>query len=435
MSNLLEKLDRKLQKISQSRRCVFDCSEIKTKEDLFRAKEALDNGFICLRDAISENSVKESLVHIAEAIIDMWGSVISEQDKNEILRGNLSVIDKYRNPKNGFGNASFGYLYKQFIDAKDMPFLTLEEQKIYFDINSVYYKVLIPLLTHPDNLHSTAILLTLTHPTGFLSWDSVKVSTYPKPKPKGMTKPTLTEMHFDSYDDELERFQAIDNYDTGSIKLFFVPGSSTPKITKLIGKIIGNPNFYNGYGFCRIPTHHTELISILYKHSFAPPPRARVVWGSKTIHFEGRANPKPLDENHPYNGLYSFRDLKDEQCQHRIRFVIGTQKLVDLSDDTKIKLAASAYFGMLPAIYNRVNAKTKVHTNIVNSKTTRWLKPRELTDEEKEDLFNRIEEASAITSIDELNEIIPDRLVRHLLGISQPFKKLGFSKEDVKFFH
>lgn len=433
-TTLLEKLDNKLEQISRKTKFVYHSSEINDRSTLVEAMDSLNNGFVCILDAISEDSISQASANIAESIVEMWENVLSEKDKAKLLEGDLSAIDKYRNPKNGFGNASFGYLYKQFIPSDQMPSMTLENQKVYFDINCAYYKVLIPLLTHPDNFHSTAVLLALTHPTGFLSWDSVKVSVYPKPKPKSMTKPTLTEMHFDSYDDDLERYQAIDNNDTGSIKLFFVPGSSNPKITRLIAKIIGNTRLYDGYGFCRIPKECTDLISILHKHSYAPPPRARVVWGSKTIHFEGRANTTPLGPDSPYHRMYSFRDLKDEQCQQRLRFVIGTQKLIGLSEGTKIRLAAAASVGMLPAVYNRVNAGTKVHTNIVNSKTTRWLIPRELSDNEKKDLFERIEMVNNITTRERLSEIIPDPLTRHLLGISSPLRKLGFSEKDIALF-
>ena len=420
---------------------VIDCKDLKELSAIKLAKQNMDDyGFIILKNAISEASIQKALKDTGNCICETWKETLKGHPNTiKLLKsGQLSAFNEFRNSANGCGNAGFAYFFKQFPEKQHYPTLKIGGKTVYFDINPFYNKVNVELLCHPDNLHSTFLLLALTHVQGFVSWDSVKYTNLPKPKPKTMTKSGMTEMHIDHYRDNTERYQAIDNND-GLIKLFFVPGSSDPRVQSIIAKLARNPNFYSQYGFKSVHNISPALREVFIKHAVAPPKRSRIIWKSGVVHFEGRAKPALL--NHPvFPGCCPCQSVSEEPNQTRLRFLVGTQLGPNLSTDALLQLAIAANRGLCPAIYNNINDSTPVGLNTVNKKSTQWKVPRQVSQEESTDLQNRIANIPATASkaneqvhldlVELLNTEQPSSLKRHLLGAAQDLNSLPFAEEE-----
>merc|ERR1712137_627614 len=330
----------------------------------------------------------------------------------------------------GHGNASFGYYYKQFLNTSEYPTLNLQGDTIRFDHNPIHAKVNLELISHADNLHSLAILLGLTHVDGMVSWDSVKFATNPKPKPKTMTKQTLTQLHIDHYSSSINRYQAIDNLD-GAVKLFFVPGTNCEEVQQLFCRI-AKKQLFKEQGYKQIHNIDKRLTEVLWKHAIAPPPFARVIWKSGTVHFEGQACDHPLPEEDPFSLCFSCVGLKDVPNAQRFRFVIGTHKSL-LTQTSLQKLAIAAERGLCPAVYASINRNTCVDRNIVNRKSTQWKIPRTIATQELDYLRGKldglsIDDETALSEL--LKEEIPSPTKRLLYGIKEPIESLSFHDND-----
>lgn len=417
-------------------------SEITTVEHVKQAKKILEeHGFIIIRNSISIESLKEAKINIGSSINDMWHEFLSDKPdiRKRLNKGDLDCFQQYRNSSSGQGNASFGYYYKQFLPTEDYPKMMVEGEEISFDHNSVYGNVNLPLLMHSDNIHSLAIMLSLTHVHGAISWDSVKYSTNPRPKPKTMTKQTITPMHIDHYGNELERYQAIDN-DDQQIKLFFVPGSHSKEVHKLLEEISGK-NIFESHGYKQIKGISNELNDILWRYAIAPPPRGRIIWKSGTIHFEGVAKNKPEPSGNPFEGCYRCQGIQEVPNARRFRFVIGPHQPLNLSQKSMKRLAIAAERGLCPAVYSGINGNTQVGKNIVNRKTTQYKVPRSFTEEEKTKLHSKLTDIPSEDNSDEelntlLNKVIPSKMKRLLYGVHEEIDEtVGFSIEDTKILN
>lgn len=429
LNNYIKKLNDDKEKVS------FEASELVTAYDFDKAKQILEeHGFIIIKNAISTDSIKEAKKNLGECICDLWSESLKEKKEiqKQLKSGNIQCFQQFRNSKNGQGNASFGYYYKQYLKDEDYPKYKIGKDEIKFDHNPVHAKVNLELLCHPDNRHSLAILLGITHLQGIISWDSVKFATNPRPKPKTMTKQQLTPMHIDHYSNEISRYQAIDNVDSGNIKLFFIPGSNRIEFRDLLCKI-ANQKIFDCYGYKQVGFNE-KLKELLCKFAIAPPPMARIIWKSGTVHFEGNSNlASKFRDNSPFAGCYSCLNLNDVPNCQRFRFVIGNHLPTQLEQSDLMKLAIIAERGLCPAIYGSVNKGTCVDKNIVNRKTTQYKIPRTITTDELQYLRDKLLEIPATEEklVEALQEEIPSKLKQLLYGIQLPVsEELGFSKED-----
>jgi hypothetical protein len=418
---------------------TFESAEIQTKEQLDQVKQVLDeHGFVILLNAISPNSFKQAMKNTGNAICDMWSETLRNEPtvRTQLQQGKLHVFEKFRNSTNGHGNASFAYYYKQPLSEENYPAMQLQGEQVTFDHNSVYSQVNLELLSHPDNKHATLLLMALTHLHGFVSWDSLKYASNPSPKPKEMTKQTLTRMHIDHYSEENQRFQAIDNND-GLVKLFFVPGTDSIQVRTLISQIAENPSLFTRFGHKLIHDFSADLRNLFIRYSIAPPPFARVIWKSGIIHFEGCAK-KPAFASGPYNKCFACKDLSDLKNENRIRFVIGTQIAVRLSQESLMRLAIAAERGLLPAMYGSANSKNCLHPNIVNRKSTQWKQPRTSTTAELELLRSKLDGISNDEDFSTLNElfqaVVTNPFKAYLYGVHTPIQSLQLSDQEAAFF-
>ena len=285
----------------------MQAEEVCTVEEALRCRGVLRaGGFLILKESISPESLDEAKRNIGKAMTDMWDFCIDNMDKRRLLNGELEALDPYRNSTNGFGNASFGYLYKQFLPKEEYPNLSIAGTTAYFDLQTPYHDVTLQMLVHPQNLASTAAMLAVLHLNGMVSWNSIKVARNPRPEPKTMTKQALTAIHFDQYSSKIERIQVIDNND-GRIKLFFVPGSNFPECKRLIAQLCEDDDMYRTLGYCARMSRYHDVTAVLREFAVAPPPRGRVMWLSNVIHFEGRSEQSLIsDSSHPFCDCIAF---------------------------------------------------------------------------------------------------------------------------------
>jgi hypothetical protein len=400
----------------------------------FNEQENKDYGLAIFTNAVSENSILSAQKNLCQEIEKMWPNVLDAVDVDpDQPKKALDNINQYRNAGNGFGNVSFGYFFKQAPEKYKIiniiPGDTRETPGIAFDINSIYSGVNIQLLLHPDNRHTTALLLGLGNINGQVSPDSVKYATNPKPKPKSMTKQAHTLPHMDIYSDELNRIQAIINADSGNTKLFHVPGSNDPRVKELICKIIGKNS--NCFGFVSIITENKELEGVLTRYAIAAPYGALTAWKSGVIHFEGIIDEHCLNYLGGNSSYYTCKKIGANFNQQRLRFIVGTHYST-LSTRMIAKSALLAKCGLLPAVYPCTqNIGTEIDKNIVCKKTTQYKFLRKVSDYERA-IMDSAEEKIWGDLGENIKRIIPNKLERHLMGITQDLDKLGFSKNDLK---
>lgn len=193
-----------------------------------------------------------------------------------------------------------------------------------------------------------------------------------------------TQPHRDMY--STDRLQGMINND-GRTKLFFVPRSHK-NITKE----------HQGFKQCEVSL--TESMAV------APPPNTYILWRSGVIHFEGvsKSDPSP-------DGLYRCH-RKGMVSSRRLRFYAGFCRNLDRG--IMEQLARYASMGVCPAFYNGVNKGSIVDPVIVCRKTTRAMKPRELSADDKR-IFGDIIKMDSLEENSEKGHINKD--VRWLYGL------------------
>lgn len=395
------------------------------------------NGILVLKNAITKESVKRSIKDIGNNIIDMfttegYGSVVLPEETVEILKNasdfeDLMEFNKFRNSKCPWGNLSFSYLYKMKANQNDyMKFKLSDENFCYFDYMPSYISNL-KLLADNDNEKITAIHFALTHVEGSqISWDSIKVGTLPRNslERKSMTQQKNTEMHMDIYDKSVERWQVIDNYDIGNVKLFFLVGGKDEKVMEYIKKI---ERIENKSGFIKILD--PKLQKIIKKYSVAPCPTDRVYWDSGVPHFESVSS--KLNEFGLYIPAKNSELIKEnKKC---IRWVNGTNKIKGLTKGDHKKIALANLFGFCPAVYDKINRKSIIFPNIVNSKSTMFMKNRELTEKEI-DFFEKVGNIMDSDDYEQIDQLISEKSnpkYSYMLGLIN-FEEAGFNKENME---
>jgi hypothetical protein len=408
--NHYEQLDNAFAELEQTRQNIlFDINDVQTAQDIITMKDVLDShGVIVLQNATSKQSVKALHQNIADCAQNMYDLSCSDI---------FNDLNPYRNPANGFGNVSFSYFFKQPCSKDDTLHTTIGSDKTYLTEN-YGYQVNLKLLE--DNSHTYAVLLALTHPTdGMVSWDSFKLANNPKPKPKTMTKQTLTKCHFDAYGggvdkDVTERFQAIISFED-KIKLGYVPDSINPKIKALITKISKNNSLYQQDGFKSFTDQ--KLLDVFNKYIIAPPTGALVLWKSGIIHYEAEFKGQS-------DSLYNYASSTNLPNQKRIRCIVGLHKPQNLSQDELTELARLAENGLIPAMYQNINKNSKVHSNIMCSKRTQYKVYRNITTNNRKK-FDKTIKDDDYSILDDLTN-----LKKHMYGIHQSIEDLEMSDTD-----
>jgi len=386
--NTLTKLENRLKELYPTQKnFIVDPKNINSKNINKYRNILRTNGILVLKNAISEQSVIKSISNIGKDMVNMYtsegyGPIEIEKDSVEILQnassiGDLHEFNSFRNSNCPWGNLSFSFMYKMQTQKENYLQYELEDGNIaYFDYLPTYLSIL-DILADDDNDKTTAIHFALTHPQGGqISWDSVKVGTEPRnsAERKAMTGQKPTEMHMDIYDESVERWQVIDNFDTGNIRLFFLVGGKDAKVQKYIKEIENFDDTKQGF----IKINNIELQKVIKKYSVAPEPLDRVYWDSGVPHFES-----VCDSKNKY-GMYvpSLEKLKsNKKC---IRWVNGVNIIKNVTESDHKKIALTSLFGFCPAVYGKVNKKSDIYPNIVNSKSTMFKKNRQLTDKERE---------------------------------------------------
>jgi len=272
----------------------------------------------------------------------------------------------------------------------------------------------------------TELLLALsgTPERTMISWDSTKVAG--GPPDKKMTKQVRTTEHIDEYgahhDQKTNRLQAIINDDLDSTKLCFVPFTQDSEVRRLIAALLEKPAFFKQNGFKRLSGPKSEdVIAVLDEFAVAPPPLAMVAWVSGVVHYEAVTRPPRL---HAGEVLFRFQSRQNRPKDRRLRFAIGTHTPT-MSLYTCKRLAVVAMRGGVPdynLYVNRECAPT-IYENIMNGKTTQFLKPRPVSQYERTVMNHAISEED----VDEDWDLLTP-LYKHCYGVPQDVTTLGFGK-------
>lgn len=414
---------------------VFDCNDPSLdaqKLQQFRNTLQTGSGVVVVLNAVSRAEIDEIKKSVGECMIEMYGAE-HKWDKevvDAVKAGDLYAANAMRNSKNGFGNASFAYLYKQYTELTQTPTAMIGSERVYFAHLPIQHKVLMRLMCNGAP-RRTAILLALssTPEKTMISWDSVKVAG--GPSSAKMTAQERTVEHIDEYGarygDRTHRIQAIINDDEDSAKLCFVPFTHDAQVRELICALLEKPDFFAQHGFKRISGENShDLIEVLDEFAIAPPPMALTLWESGVIHYEASTQP-PTREG---DVLPCFLSRKLRASDRRLRFVVGTHTPTLLVPVLQ-RLAVACARGVVPDYNRHANrdCAPRVYENIMNGKTTQFLKPRAICDVERAAMEHALSEQGAI---EEWNALPP--LYKHLYGVSQPLESLGFSARDTLLF-
>lgn len=381
-------------------------------------------------NVLSPTVIKELKSNLATAIVAMNPTAMFEGvplSDTVLASGelNLQVFNRYRCFANNFGNLDFAYLFLQPPEKKDYARLTIDEQEVLFDINTMFSHVTLPMLLHQDSSKLLDVVWGLCGDKPaprMLSWDSIKLANRPSHKPKSMTLQKLTEPHMDIYSaDKVDRIQSLINLDErqfgvdkdrGGTKLFFVPGTEHPIAKELIKTITGNDKLYDKTGYVAVKC--PELLKVLLKHAVAPPYNSMVSWPSQVIHFEGKAG--VLISEGPRKGLYTCRGLQNTMDSIRLRIPVGTQATGDVSQSGMKKLGLAALMSFIAAVYFKPNADNKVGEITVALKSTQKRKRRILSivDQERIEILQKVEKSWTEDTFDKL---VTNPNLRQLLGV------------------
>lgn len=431
---LLDRLSARLQElravVPQST-WVFDCNDAAldaNKLQQYRTILQTGSGVVVVLNAVARAEIDEIKKSVGECMIEMYGAEHKwEKTVADAVRaGDLYAANPMRNSKNNFGNASFAYLYKQYTEPAQTPSAIIGTERVYFAHLPIQHKVLMRLMC--DGVpRRTAILLALssTPEKTMISWDSVKVAG--GPSSSKMTSQERTVEHIDEYGarygDRTHRIQAIINDDQDSAKLCFVPFTHDAQVRELICALLEKPDFFAQHGFKRISGENShDLIEVLDEFAVAPPPLAMVLWETGVVHYEASTQPATRSGD----VLPCFQSRKLRASDRRLRFVVGTHTPT-LSDPVLQRLAVACVRGVVPDYNRHANrdCAPRVYENVMNGKTTQFLKPRIICDVERASMEHALSEQGAT----EMWNSLPT-LYKHLYGVSQPFDSLGFSAID-----
>jgi hypothetical protein len=283
----------------------------------------------------------------------------------------LASLSSWWNSTTGFGNASFRFIYFQFLNEN--PRFQIGSEDIEFSHNPIHRWSLRLMEEHPE---LWTILKSFHRPEEhpMISYDSQKIRFFdmgrPLSKISKATKPLLTVPHRDVYMNDgvvINRVQAmLIHQDPNAISLGWILFSHDPIIQQLTSLLLTKKI----EGFSTIKNE--RLIEIMKSYWRAP--AGFVVWNQETIHYEGI----PSSDRK----LQAFEQTPVSLCRFSYRIAIGTHIPIRLTTESLYQLAYLCENGFCPEIYlkNKPNNRgTNVALNVVNRKTTQYMVPRAKT--------------------------------------------------------
>jgi hypothetical protein len=212
-----------------------------------------------------------------------------------------------------------------------------------------------------------------------VSWDSQKVRFQDTGKINkiGMssiskaTKPGMTKRHHDIYTyggQEMDRIQAMLMFQAPhAIALGYVIFSNHPRVRALLRSYFGEERTNFG-------TVEDDYLNPILDRYWRAPRDGFVMWEMSTIHYEGL----PVDAGHSLRIFGGFKETPESLRAFSFRAVIGTHTPIGLTPRARRELCYLSEKGWLPEIYKHKhnNDNTPISRNLVNAKTTQYLKPR-----------------------------------------------------------
>lgn len=332
-------------------------------------KSMSENGLVILRNFISDKSLAEASKALAKVIRDDYLTNVPAELLPEETDDPFAY-DYLRSPAYGRGNASFGFLFPQPTtwDRSKLPKLKLSQGDVYLERMGAYANANVSLVAHDDNQAAMAALFALTNPRGMISFDSAKVCDYKtRAVQRGEvriapTKRKHTPAHFDLYSAEgINRAQAmIFGKEEGDVTLCFGRYTHLAAVQTQIAALEGNKNFFLRTGF--VQTSKPELLKILSEKGaiIAPEPGDMVIWKTGVLHAE-------LDRT--TRDIPNLRKVKNGRS---LRFVVGTNLPVHLSEKDRVQVASAALQGLVPHPY--IASPGLAYANVVCRKSTMYKK-------------------------------------------------------------
>lgn len=426
---LLEQLRERMQALHEAHpqsTWVFDCNNVRDDMSAYRERLYNDSGVLVVLNAVTQQEIDDIKPYVGESMVQMYGKEHWPAEVNTALRsGDLYAANPYRNSRSGCGNVGFAYLYKQFTDAGDAVVLPMPGDECVRLAHLPVHHVVLMRLMCENAPRRTALLLSLseTPEHTMISWDSVKVAG--GPPHRRMTKQDRTVEHIDEYGTRYghrtRRLQAIINDDKDPMKLCFVPFTQDTEVRRLIAALLEQPDFFKQHGFKRISGERSrDVIAVLDKFAVAAPPLAMVAWVSGVVHYEA-VTEQGADELLP-----RFHSRQNRTKDRRLRFVIGTHTPT-MSEKVCKRLAVVAARGAVPDYNRNLNrdCAPTVYENIMNGKSTQFLKPRQIGEYERAVM----ERAVSDEGVEEEWMMLPP-LYKHCYGVAQPLDTLGFAAGD-----
>lgn len=320
----------------------------------------------------------------------------------------LATLSNWWNGTNGFGNASFRFVYFQFL--VENPHFPIGSEDIEFSYNPIHRHSLRLLANHPELWE---ILKSFHQPGSYpmVSWDSQKIRFQDTGRPLSQvhksTKPILTVPHRDIYLNDgvsIDRVQAmLITQDPQAIALGWVLFSHDPEIQRLSSILLHKQSV----GFSTITDQ--RLIDIMAPY-WRSPLKGFVIWKQETVHYEGEPT---VDRR-----LEAFEQVPERLRLFSFRAVIGTHIPIGLSQEALIELGYLAEYGWCPEIYLKNkphNRGTEVNMNVVNRKTTQYMIPRQLTVSEEASL-TAIEATYSLETATEYINTLP-KIMKEFYGL------------------
>ena len=418
---------------------AFVLSATKCSNDEVRtARQCLQSqsGVVVFLDAVDDATLLEARRRVGHCMVTMFARTAADDAPlmdaatvARLERGDLFAANAVRNARGGFGNVAFGYLGLHFSAPAQDVVAAVGGESVKLVALPVHHEVLMWLMCGSSGApRRAALLLAMSAEPGcaMISWDSVKVAG--GPRHQAMTAQTRTAEHIDEYGarhgNATQRVQAIINDDQDATKLCFVPFTSDGEVRRLIAALLGKPDFFAQHGYKALGGAETaDLLAVLDQFAFAAPRRSLVCWASGVVHYEASAAAAPRAGEL----LPRFASRACDPRDRRLRFVVGTHRPT-LTRDELQQLAVIARRGAVPDYTRDANKKCapRVYANVMNGKSTQFLKPRVRSDAERARLAAAADPAGRDAEFDALPP-----LYRHLYGVAQPLESLGFSEDDL----
>jgi hypothetical protein len=330
---------------------------------LLRSSKA-HNGILILTQAFSEDALLKAREVAKEAWFRDVGPQVDPLPAASVPL--LELTSSYAHwPTGIIGNKEFGYLIPQPEAKEEVPELILTSGASFAVAMGSAYSANIALISHMDSQVAMALLFAIgATPTGFISQDFCKLH-----------RGKLTPAHVDIYEDnEVQRTQAMAiGQGEGATRLCFLRFSHLPEIRAVITELI-NKDIYTSKGFQEVPKDKVAVLVDCFAKAGCiqyGSPRDLVIWEPGVIHLELTVLP---------SGLFQPKVVRGATTE---RYLLGTQNMVRVTPQERAQVALAAHHHFIFHPYHDANKGNFAGVNSVHRKKTRWMRPRERTEDEK----------------------------------------------------